>query len=320
MAGPSILIPWPREESAFVKDGDTVAYAVAYVRPETNNVLYERAILSGLRARGTIIYCANIGGIIFERDRILEGHYPTQFRFARDPRGELGRFPEIAERVQDHFHRSLEEMSLLGSFEAVASLGMSEEDLLETIVPSSDYLGCWGQSFKRIGPSIVVNPNLPAIIKRHTQPANVFAVVARFPDASPACFSDVNRMIFTAITARSETPLLDAEKLDSLDWSERIRRTFHFSINHLMTMLDMADFVYLNSDQRLDVADTPLGRLLVSEAAVTAEELRSLKGFPLVRRSGSRGPSLLYLPTAAGGMTPHQVVSMMKAGAQGPDA
>jgi len=312
VAGPSILIPWPREENAFLQNGDAAAYAVAYVRPETNNVLYERAILSGLRARGTIIYCANIGGSVFQRDRILEGHYPTQFRFARDPRGELGQFPEIAERVQGHFHRSLEEMNLVGSFAAAAALGMSEEDLLETIVPSSDYLGCWGQSFKRIGSSIVVNPNLPAIIKRHASPANVFAVVARFHDASPGCLDDVNHLIFDAITARSETPLVDGEKLDSLDWSERIRRTFHFSINHLMTMLDMADFVYVNGDQRLDVADTPLGRLLVSEGAVSAEELRSLKSFPLVRRSGGRGSPLLYLPTAAGGMTPHQVVSLMK--------
>lgn len=312
MAGPSILIPWPREENAFLQNGDAAAYAVAYVRPETNNVLYERAILSGLRARGTIIYCANIGASVFQRDRILEGHYPTQFRFARDPRGELARFPQIAERVQGHFHRPLEEMNLVGSFDAAAALGMSEDELLETIVPSSDYLGCWGQSFKRIGPSIVVNPNLPAIIKRHASSANVFAVVARFLDASPGCFDEVNRIIFTAITARSETPLVDGEKLDSLDWSERIRRTFHFSINHLMTMLDMADFVYLNGDQRLDVADTPLGRLLVSQGAVTADKLRSLKSFPLVQRAGGRGSSLLYLPTAAGGMTPHQVVSMMR--------
>ena len=37
---------------------------------------------------------------------------------------------------------------------------MSDEDLIETIVPEADYLGCWGQSFKRIAGAIIVNPNL----------------------------------------------------------------------------------------------------------------------------------------------------------------
>ncbi len=311
-ASPNIIIPYPREEDGLRAHGETAAYTVAYVRPETNNVLYERAILSGLRSRGTIIYCANISGSIFQRDQILERHYSTQFRFARDPRGELARFPEITTRLEAHFKLSVREANLLGSFDAVESLGISEEDLLETIVPAADYLGCWGQSFKRISGAIVVNPNLPAIITRHSPAANVFAVVARSLEAGPGFFEEVNRKIFTEITARAETPLLDAEKLDALDWSERIRRTFHLSVNHLMTMLDMADFVYCGSEKRLDVTDTPLGKLLIGEGAVTPEELRSMKSYPLVRRATPRGLSLLYLPTAGSGMSPREIVTLLR--------
>ena len=307
-------MPYRREENGFQEHGDAAAYTVAYVRPETNNVLYERAILSGLRAHGTIIYCANINGSVFRRDKILERHYPTQFRFARDPRRELAGFPEIASRLERHFRCAPSDANLLGSFDAVRALGISEEDLLETIVPPTDFISCWGQSFKRIRGAIVVNPNLPAIVKRHASAANVFAVVARCLEATPAFFHEVNRRIFTEITARAETPVIDGEKLDALDWSEKIRRTFHLSVNHLMAMLDMSDFVYTADEQRLDVADTPLGKWLIAEGAVTSERLLSMKGFPLLRRRDGDGQSLVYLPTAAGGMAPREVLAMMRGG------
>ena len=133
---PNIIIPYPAAEDGFVDCGDLAAYAVAYVRPETNNVLYERAILAGLRAHGKIIYCANIPGEVFLQDKILQNHYPCQFRLARDPRGELARLPEVRARVEEHFRLSLDDARLIGSFEAVHALGMSEEELFETIVPA----------------------------------------------------------------------------------------------------------------------------------------------------------------------------------------
>ncbi len=251
VGAPDIIIPFPQGENGFAECGDSSAYAMAYVRPETNNVLYERAILSGLRAHGKIIYCANLAGRIFLSDLILEQHYPTQFKFARDPWGQLSRFPEIRSRVEEHFGLSLDHARLLGSFEAVQALGMSEEGLFETIVPATDYLGCWGQSFKRLAGVLVVNPNLPAIVKRHALPANVFSVVVSSRSSSVGFFDAVNEAVFKEITSSSETPVIDGEKLDSLVWSEKIRRTYHLSSNHLMAMFDMPDFVYTGEGQRL---------------------------------------------------------------------
>ncbi len=306
---PDIIIPYPRGESGFADCGDDSAYTMVYVRPETNNVAYERAILSGLRAHGKIIYCANLPGSIFARDSILQRHYPAQFRFARDPRGELARFPEIGARIERHFHQPVDDLRLLGSFEAARALGMSEEDLFETIVPTADYLGCCGQSFKKLAGAIVVNPNLPAIVKRHAPPANVFAVVARSRDGANRFFEDSNETIFKEITSRSETPLIDGERLDSLVWSERIRRTYHLSSNHLMAMFDMPDYVYTGDATRLSPADTPLGKWLLENAAVTEEGLRAMKLFPLVRR---RDSTLLYLPAAARGMKLGQIKALME--------
>ena len=309
MGAPNIIIPYPQGEDGFTDCGDLAAYAAAYVRPETNNVLYERAILAGLRTHGKIIYCANIAGSVFTRDSILENHYPSQFRFARDPHGELSKFPEIRARVEEHFRLSLEHTRLLGSFEAVQALGVTEEDLFETIVPAPDYLGCWGQSFKRLAGAIVVNPNLPAIAKRHAPPANVFAVVVRSLGTSGPFFEGMNEAVFKEITSRSETPVIDGEKLDSLVWSERIRRTYHLSSNHLMAMFDMPDYVYTADGTRLDLAETPLGRWLVKNASVSRDGLRTLKTSPLVR---TRAATLVYLPGAARGLPLEQIRELVE--------
>ena len=309
MGLPDIIIPYPVGENGYTDSGDLSAYAVAYVRPETNNVLYERAILAGLRAYGKIIYCANIAGDIFLRDAILENHYPSQFRFARDPQGEISRFPEIRARIEEHFRLPLDHVRLLGSFDAVSTLGMSEEDLFETIVPPADYLSCWGQSFKRLAGAIVANSNLPAIVKRHVPPTNVFAVVVCSRAGSAYFFDEVNETIFRGITSRSETPVLDGEKLDSLVWSEKIRRTYHLSSNHVMTMFDMPDYVYAGEGSRLEVSDTPLGRWLVQNTSLTPERLRFLRSYPLVRR---RDSSLVYLPTAGVGMRLDQIKTLME--------
>ncbi|MGO9410170.1 MAG: hypothetical protein ACLQCB_05385 [Spirochaetia bacterium] len=308
MGLPNIIIPYPAAEDGFVDCADLAAYAVAYVRPETNNVLYERAILAGLRAHGKIIYCANIPGEVFLQDKILQNHYPCQFRLARDPRGELARLPEVRARVEEHFRLSLDDARLIGSFEAVHALGMSEEELFETIVPGSDYLGCWGQSFKRLAGAIVVNPNLPAIVKRHAPPANVFAVVVRAQGYNGSFFEGVNEAIFKEITSRSETPVIDGEKLDSLVWSEKIRRTYHLSSNHLMAMFDMPDYVYTASGARLSPAETPLGKWLLHARALTPEALQAMKSSPLMRR---RDSTLLYVPGAGRGMRLEQISALV---------
>ncbi len=309
MGTPDIIIPYPKDEDGFSACGDLAAYAVAYVRPETNNVLYERAILAGLRAHGKIIYCANIAGSVFSRDSILENHYPSQFRFARDPWGELAKFPEIRARVEEHFRLSLENARLLGSFDAVHALGVTEEALFETIVAPADYLGCWGQSFKRFAGAIVVNPNLPAIVKRHAPPANVFAVVVSSSSRPDPFFDVMNEAVFREITSRAETPVIDGEKLDSLVWSEKIRRTYHLSSNHLMAMFDMPDYVYTADGTRLDCAETPLGKWLVKGASVAKSRLRALKASPLVRR---RDATLVYLPGAGRGLRLEQIRTLVE--------
>lgn len=297
---PDILLPYPAEEG--LAPGGAGTYAVVYVRPETNTVLYERAILAAIRRRGDeVIHLANLNGGLFLRDRILEDHYATQLRFARDPRRELERWPPVADLLEHRFGASLERLELAGAFEALTRLGLSEEELFESIVPEPEMLAAYGQQFKRVGGLVVANPSLPAVLKRYTPAANVFVVVVRSQDHPLDFHASLNSAIHAEITSRTETPLVDGERLGSVPWPERIRRTYHISRSHFMAMLDMSDFVYLSESERLEVTRTPLGKSLLAEGIITEPALRSLKRDPLayLHRGGRR--TLEYLPLAGEG-------------------
>jgi hypothetical protein len=316
---PDLILRYPQKENGFCEPGqafnacdDRTAYAVIYLRPETNRVLYEKAILSCVRACGETLYLANLNGGLFTRDRILESHYASQFRFIDAPLQELERFPPIAARFQEHFHVAVHDARIIGSFQAVGALGLSEEDLMETVVPETDFLDCWGQTFKKIAGAFVVNPNLPAIVKRTTLESNIFVLAVRAREGSPRFFDELNRAIFTYVSTCKETPVIDGEKLGSLAWSERIRRTYHISTNHVMAMFDMADFVYTSETTRLGVADTPLGSWLVASGATDPEGLTRLKEEHLCLVAGTDGESLEYLPRSADGLSLAEVGALFR--------
>lgn len=349
---PNIIVPYTQADELPADGGG--AYAVAYVRPETNSVLYERAIVSALRACSTTVYMANLNGSLFLKDCILEEHYSSQFRFARNPRETMRLYPPIARRFEERFGMPFTEAPLAGSLQLAGKPGFDVDTLFHTIVPEGDFLDCWGQEFKRIGDLIVVNPNLPAVMARYTPEANVMVIVVRsrgaceeaHPDAAsdpadgavragpghtapagaapypkaaapgPAegsgdFFSHVNRAIYSGIIAGHGTPLVDGERLDSLVWSEKIRRTYHLSTGHIMAMFDMADLVYRNDRQRLPVRDTPLGRLLLSRG-MTPERLAYLKEAQLAYLGNPKdGAPLAWLPAEGTGMGVQQSVEML---------
>jgi hypothetical protein len=304
----NFILEYPQGEDGLAPGkGERTAYAVVYVRPETNNVPYERAIVTGIRRMGDPVYMANINGSVFLLDGVLEDHYVSQFRFARDPKGELSKYPEIASLFESQFGISVKKAPLIGSFEAVSRFEIPEEELFETIVPDTDFLNCWGQEFKRIRGRIIANPNLPAIAARYSSEANVLAIVVRSRGTGAPFFAELNRAIYSEVVSHKDTPVLDGERLGSMIWSEKIRRTYHISTGHIMAMYDMADLVFVDGKRRLDVADTPLGRRLLADGALTVEELRSLKRYPLVHLQARHALTLEYLPHYRPGMNPADI-------------
>jgi hypothetical protein len=298
-AVPNILVRYrPAEDDEDPAAAGGTAYALIYVRPETNRLFYESEILSAVRRRAEVVYMANLNGRLFLERGILASHYASQFRFARDPRAFLACYPELAACFLRHFGVGCGEAEILSSFEAVERGLFTAEELFADIVQGEDFLACYGQTFKRLGGKYIVNYDLPAIASRYTPEANVFAVLVRARRAPGDFYVDLNRAIYEEMISRPETPILFGDKLRGLSWSERVRRTYHLSKNPLMAMFDMADFVFLDDERRLGVEDTPLGARLLASGAIDRAGLVAAKDSQLCRLSPGPGyeEGLVYLP------------------------
>ena len=295
---PDILVAYPPEEGFGPGAG---SYAVVYVRPETNTVLYERAIVAGIRARGdTIIYTANLNGGLFESDGILKRHYVTQLAFAADPRGQLDTLPRNRGAPGQAF-RPAGRPAAAGRRLPGRRAGLRPKSCSRpSCPPRTSWPAGDSSSSASAGRSWPIRACPPCCGATPPQ-ANVFVVVVRSADGSPGFFAALNRAIYLEITSRAETPLVDGERLGGAPWSERVRRTYHLSRTHLMAMFDMADLVYLGEGRRLPLADTPLGRSLRADGILSDEQLLGLPSEPLRRVQGGSHRTLHYLPLAGEG-------------------
>jgi hypothetical protein len=302
---PDILVPYAAEED--LSSGtrrDRIRHAIVCVRPESNRLPYEAEIVSVLKARARVTYIANLNGRLFTEGGILRSRYASQFRFARDPRAFLEQYPELALAFEEHFGVPVSEAPIRSSLGDLSEIGLSPEGLFTTIVSDADFLAVKGQTFKRIHGVYIVNYDLPAIVRRYTPEANVFVALAEAEADSDDFYDGLNEALHDTIASHSETPLVFGAELSSLSWHERVRRTYHLSMNRLQAMLDMADFVYPDASGRLDVAGTPLGAALVTAGAIGAEALRQAKESHLCRLAAP-GPdlaNLAFLPYDGHGM------------------
>ncbi|HOV14649.1 MAG TPA: hypothetical protein PK771_10225, partial [Spirochaetota bacterium] len=69
--------------------------ALVYVRPETNEVHYEKAIILGITPFADVVYLANLNGRIFIKDALILDHYSSQYKFAVYGKEEMAKYPEF---------------------------------------------------------------------------------------------------------------------------------------------------------------------------------------------------------------------------------
>jgi len=312
---PDILIKYPASELDRVltdSEWEYTAYSMIYVRPETNLIKYEGRIIEGLKKFANIIYMANFNGDVFSSHNILKEHNSSQFRFSDSPREEMGKYSELIDEFEKYFNISYDKVKILGGFSALTELNISEEELFEIIVPETEFLRLYGQTFKKVEDVYIVNYDLPAILKRYNAITNVFMVLVKSDKATPTFFEDLNLSIYNEIASSGDTPILFGDKLEDLDWSEKIKRTYHLSNNHLMTMFDMSHFIFKDKDKRLDITETPLGKTILANKIFTEEQLRILKTLQLCYSYKNGKKILHYLPYAGKNKSYAWIIDMLE--------
>ncbi|HNZ27396.1 MAG TPA: hypothetical protein PLG34_05775 [Spirochaetota bacterium] len=272
---PDILIDY------FDDRENTNPMVVVYVRPETNEVQYEKALILGVSPYADVVYLANLNGKVFLQNALILDHYASQYRFSINAGNEIEQYPEMVEQFEKHFGVNFDKDKIVGSFDAMPKLDLTADDMFDIIVDSKDFLNFYGQTIKKIKGYYVVNYNIPALVKRYTPDVNIFVMAAR--SKTPDCkFEEINQSIFEQMEQNVRTPIVDEDLLKELKWNEKIKRTYHISKNHIMAMFDMMDFIFRSNGERIGFIETPLGRRLVEDLKFTEDMLFKLKEHPIV--------------------------------------
>jgi hypothetical protein len=258
---------------------DDTAIAVIYVRPDTNIVSYEKAILKGVQGHGKVIYMANLNGKLFIKDALILDHYSIQYKFAIYGKSELAKYPEMIQGFENHFHTSFEQANIIGSFEALIKLHLEPAKLFSFFVDDTCFLKLYGQTIKKISDCYIINYDLPFLLNKYNDKTNIFVIVLQY-NSNEINFQSINDSIFKEFKKDKYAPIIDEDKLKKLNSFEQVKRTYHISGNHIKAMYDMIDFVFINESTHISFIDTPLGKKLMN-MNITEKQLYSIREQPI---------------------------------------
>lgn len=112
---PDVLIPYGIDKQEL----SDASVAVIGVRPETNKVSYEAAIIKAAAPFADVVYMANISGRVINEKGIVACHYSSQLQFAINGKEELEKYPELVEAFEKKFHRNFSDAPIIGSYDAL---------------------------------------------------------------------------------------------------------------------------------------------------------------------------------------------------------
>lgn len=284
---PDVLIPYSASADRDILAESSIA--LISVRPETNKVNYEAAIVQSVSPYARAVYLANLSGELINNRAIIACHYASQLQFAINARQEMARYPEMVQTFEEKFAEDFMNAPIIGSFEALLDYRLKEDadDLFATMVPDSDFLEMYGQTIKKIDGYYVMNYDMPAIITRHHEDTGMFIMAVQLKDNS-ANFSNLLHYIYDTMNRNESTEFIGPEERRCLDlaWYDQVRRTFHISRSHIEAMFDLTDYVFKDDQERIRYADTPLGQKLIKNNVIGEKELEQrmklLKDTPLV--------------------------------------
>jgi hypothetical protein len=251
---------------------------VIYVRPQTNLVSFENAILKGVQSYADIIYLANINGKIFINNALILDHYSCEYKFSIFAKQEIAKYPEMINKFEEYFKVKFDDAKIVGSFDAMLLLGYDPQSLFELYVEKWDFLKFYGQTIKKIDEFYIVNYDMPAIIQNYDAKTNIFVTAISLKDEN-ITFKELNESIISEI--KNSKNIDPCEKI-LCDSYERAKRTFHLSRNHIKAMFDMSDFIFRNDGKQILLDETPLGKILIEKNILSLKDLVRLKSYPIV--------------------------------------
>lgn len=302
---PDVLIPYNRNYNNLLPS------VVIYVRPQTNLLKYETAILNAVQKFGDVTYLANINGRIFCRDFLVAQHYSTEYYFAVYAKKAIAQFPEMVDEFEEYFNVSFNEAQIISAFDAPHFLGITQDELFDIFTDEKDFKLFYGQTVKRINGYYIVNYDLPSIMGRYTPESNIFVIAVQLHNLD-LDLHELNRGLFESLKNNIATPIIDEHKYMRHEWMEKVKRTYHISKGHINAIFDMTDFVFVNENEHLKIEETPFGKYIIDKKIMDANDLDKLKYFNLAYMKQSDGTrKLISIKEVAIGMTFDEICELL---------
>lgn len=284
---------------------------IIYVRPESNEVFYEKVLLKGISPFADVVYLANLNGKIFLKYALILDHYSIQYKFAVQGKTQIIKYPEMVKKFEKYFNVEFEKANIIGAFDAILNLRIKSNELFDLIVDEKDFLKFYGQTIKKIKDLYIVNSNIPALLEKYTPETNVFVIAAQLRKKNFK-IKEINYSIFEEFKKNEKAILVDDSILKNLKLEEKIKRTYHISRNNIMATFDMMDFIFKGNGEKIRWDETPLGRIILEQKIMTEEELFNLKETPLVYIKNKRGKKFINIVEDAKDKTIEECVSLIR--------
>jgi hypothetical protein len=260
---PTIIIPYP---GASMESG--VQDIAIYLRPEANGVRVESTILGVIHKNEAykkalqIVYLANLPGDFMVKNHIVEEHYAVNIHFARE--GKAAFTENMIHHFERFFHESFESAAVLGSFDSLEILGMTEEELFRVWVPDQDFARINGQSVKKFHDRYIVNYDIPALLQKNSGETDVFSMILR----SFLPYEQFHGLINSINGALKEEGIITNPVLYS--------HVFHYSKGPFEQILDGKGYIYKEGDQHIDLSELSFFSYLISNDCEREEILDSI--------------------------------------------
>jgi hypothetical protein len=243
-----------------------------YLRPESNGVLAESAILkviqhcSAYRTQLFLVYMANVPGDFIAHHKLVERHYAVKLAFA--VHGGAIFTPSMRRRFERHFGEPFDQAAPIGAFQALRELGVRANDLFSVWVPESRLLILNGQTIKRVWGRYIVNYDMPALIHKNTAETDIAVMLFR-TQTDYDYFSELTREMKDAVVQEG-----------LLSPGQHFTRVFHYSKSPFEQALDARSYLFDGDGSFLGLEASSFGRYW-EEHGRSLQELHGLLDNPI---------------------------------------
>lgn len=272
---PQVLVPYPGPDP----DSGSVDVFL-YLRPETNGVEVESAVLSVIQNCGyyrsdiSLIYLANVPGEFIVDRHIVERHYELRLFFA--VHGGAAFTPAMRQRFAGSYDQPFDASRVIGAFEALRRLGWTPEELFGLWVEEADVARINGQVVKRYGDLWIVNYDVPALLHKNTASTDIAVMVFRTRVGYPH---------FLGLLPAFREVLVGRGLLRN---GVPIERALHISRCPFEQLLDGRDYLLARDGEPIGVEASSFATFLASRG-MTPRQIHGLIEHPICRITGAEG-------------------------------